>query len=176
MRLRRKHLDRALSTRNLSPRAVIRDLPNPEAALRYFEAQLRLRGYSFADKRGPANWKAARMTTTTKRRILRGRNFAKKTTIEKAATMGHELVHARQYQNERAFLSRYVFDARFRLAMEAQAYREQARIYRALGYSSSAIHDWAFRLPAMLCRSYYFVGRRFRRDIARHVPAIVLKR
>lgn len=176
MKLRSKDIKLAKSTKYLSSttRAGLRN--RPEDLLDYATKCLGELGYRLKKKKGPKSWKAKRMTTTLRKTVFLGVNWDSKTPRDRAATLMHELVHANQSKTYGfwKWVSRYVASARFRFAMEAQAYRETCRAYRAMGLSERNVRNYADDLPNRFIKSYWILNRRMRKDVRKHMERIVL--
>ena len=172
MNIRKKDIARARSARYLS--TYLGKMRAADDVAAYFLRRFRAMGYRMAYKKGPKGWKAARMTTTMRRTVYLGTNWAKKGADERAALLAHEYVHARQHRGYKGFLARYVFDSRFRWAVEAQAYRESVRAYRAMGRTEPALREYAENLPGRFIKNYVIGGRRMRKGVRRHMPGIVM--
>lgn len=70
-----------------------------------------------------------------------GKGFEQKGRTDKAGLLWHEIVHMRQWRKLTGiFALRYAFDARYRWAYEIQGYRQQFRVWRALGVSRKIIY------------------------------------
>lgn len=128
--------DRALARRFEDLR--LGEYDTPEKMLAHCLAELQRYGVRIA-KKAPMKTKYARMTTAFYRQVRVGTTWDRKSTAAKAVTLAHELVHIRQWRHfgRIAFGSSYVFSARWRWAMEMNAYRESMRAMKILGYSKT---------------------------------------
>ncbi len=177
MRLRAKDITFARSPEYLDPYlSVSRGARTREKIIQHATAELHELGYKLKKKKGPKGWKAKRMSTTLWRTVWLGVNWDSKSPHEQAATLMHELVHARQYRGIKRFLPRYVADSRFRFAVETHAYRETCRAYRAMGLSERSIKAYAEDLPNRFIKSYWILGRRMRKAVRRYMERIVVAR
>lgn len=188
MRLRQQDLDLAKSTKHLSSITQTGGRSNSGGDYRretvhtarqlldYAEGRLKELGYTLRKKNGSKNWKHKRMSTAGRKIIWLGVTWDEKTIWHKAATLMHELVHANQSRayGFKRWLGYYIGSARFRFAMEAQAYRETCRAYRVMGRSERSIGEYAARLPNRFVKSYFIVGRRMRKDVRKWMPGIVV--
>ena len=145
----------------------------PQALHDYCKDQLKELGYKFVHKKGPKSWKWKRFTTTMRRRIYLGVGWSQKSLRQRAAILAHELVHALQWRGLKRFGRNYVFSARFRWAVETQAYRESCRAYRAMGLAEAAVQEYASAVPARLIKGYAILNKRLRKDIHRVMPDII---
>ena len=172
MRIRSKDRKLAKSSKLLS--STLNKHHSAEWLIAHATSELKKLGYTIRIKNGPSNWKAKRMTTALRKTIWLGVGWAKKRDVDQAATLMHELVHARQYRYYTAFLTRYVADARFRWAMETQAYRETIRAHRSMRFSESSVKKYASGLPSRFVKSYWILSRRMRKDVRKYMGKIVL--
>ena len=172
-KLRSKDLTLARSSKLLS--STLKKRHNAEYLITHATSELKKLGYRLRLKKGPSGWKSKRMTTALRKTIWLGVGWASRPAVDRAATLMHELVHARQYRYYTAFLARYIADSRFRFAMEAQAYRETIRAYRSMRYSETALKKHARDLPRRFIKSYWILGRRMKKAVIRYMGAIVLK-
>lgn len=140
----------------------------------YCRRRLLSMGYRFVHKVGPSSWKLKRFTTTLRRVIYLGVGWSSKSWRAKAATLAHELVHALQWKSLRAFGVRYVFDERFRFAVECQAYRETVRAFRAMGLHEQAVQDYADGVPDDFVKGYAITDRGLRNDIRNAMTDVIL--
>lgn len=97
---------------------------------------------SFSIKKKASHFgsRLSKMSTTYYKEIRVGSLWEEFIVPKRAAVLKHEIVHAKQWRHygRASFGSKYIFSARFRWAMEVQAYRESTRVYRTLG----AVEKW----------------------------------
>jgi hypothetical protein len=99
----------------------------------------------------------SKMSTTYYKEIRVGSRWETFTVAKKAAVLKHEIVHAKQWHHfgQATFGTKYIFSARFRWAMEVQAYRESTRAYRTLGATEPWLREYVTDVvPASLWGSY----------------------
>lgn len=149
---------------------------SPTELLEHCLAELDEMGYRLVKKKGSSNWKRKRLTTTLRRKIYLGVTWDKKTVAQQAALLAHELVHARQHRGLARFIWRYLADSTFRWAVEAQAYRETVRAWRAMGRDAETLRGISKSVTSSILKrgSYFILGRKLRRQIKSKTPAIVL--
>lgn len=176
MRLRKKDISRAKSTRYLSAMTNPGTRQTPVQLVAYATDKLKSMGYKFRHKKGPKSWKAKRMSTTLRRTIWLGVGWMKKHIRDRAATLMHELTHALEAAavGFARWVSLYVFDSRYRFSVESQGYRSSVRAWRAMGITEGALRDYANDLPGRFIKSYWILGRRMRKDVRKNMPRIVM--
>lgn len=124
----------------------------------------------------------SKATTTYYKEIRLGSGWESKNSEQKAYILVHEAVHVRQWDHygRLKFGSKYVFDVRFRWAVEVQGYREGIMwgvvVLKARGHSDSKVRDI---LQAKIDQSInsllgktYLLNRISRSDIKKHSRAI----
>lgn len=134
-------------------------------------------GYVIKQKTSFFGSRFSKMTTTYYKEIRVGDGWEGYSVPKKASILKHEIVHAQQWRNfgRAEFGSRYVFSARFRWAMEVQAYRESVRAYRTLGATEKWLRNYATReVPDVLWQNY-MLGLLRKGDIYEHTARILLR-
>lgn len=148
---------------------------DPDDLIERFKREAALLGVGFESK-PDAGTKLSRMSTTYYATIRLGTNFEGKDAKNQAITLGHELLHARQWRGfgRSKFRTRYMFWPRWRWAIEMQAYRESIRIMLALGYTRDDCERYAIsRVSSML--SSYGLGSLRRDDVAEWTRRVLME-
>lgn len=116
----------------------------------------------------------SKMSTTYYREIRLGTGYPDKRPEWKAVTMGHEMLHARQWRGygRNKFRTRYLFWTRWRWAIEVQAYSESVRILVALGANDETLTEYIASRSDVLWNSYALKGLR-RKDVYVYTHSIL---
>jgi hypothetical protein len=150
---------------------------NAAAMLADAEKWARDAGYVIKPKTSFFGSRFSKMTTTYYKEIRVGDGWAGYTPPKKASILKHEIVHAKQWRHygRGTFGARYIFSARFRWAMEVQAYRESVRAYRTLGAKESWLRTYATKdVPDILWQNY-MLGVLRKGDVYEHTAKILLR-
>jgi hypothetical protein len=91
----------------------------------------------------------------------------------KAAVFAHERVHYMQRSVIKNFSAKYVTSARFLLAVETQAYREEMRAWRSMGAGRGFLNGFVQDLPKRLKKSYITVPMLDFREVKKHVRKVL---
>ncbi len=73
-------------------------------------------------------------------RLYLGAGFEQRGRTDKAGLLWHEIVHMRQWRRLGPLFALRYLDARYRWAYEIQGYRQQFRVWRAIGVSRKTIY------------------------------------
>lgn len=93
--------------------------------------------------------------TVSAKLVLLPHDWNERSAYRKALLLLHELVHVRQWRKYLFFGARWSTSPRFRVAMEAQAYRESVSAMVMLGYSDDSIADYINRLSVTFHKTYH---------------------
>ncbi len=124
----------------------------------------------------------SKATTTYYKEIRLGSGWESKNSEQKAYILVHEAVHVRQWDHygRLRFGGKYIFDARFRWAVEVQGYREGIMwgvvVLKARGHSDTKVRDILQDkidrcIRSLLGKTYALKSIR-RSDIKKHSRAI----
>lgn len=174
VKLRSKDRERALSTRHFVDK-VLSFERDPDGLLAYCISFAKRHGVRIVEKR-PSRLKLSKMTTTYYREIrvavgFWGRGWS---VARRAVVMAHEILHVLQWRfyGRVTFAMSYVGSARFRWAIEMQAYRFGVLVKRMLGYAERSIQD-SIRHRASAMRKPYALGGLRWRDVKKYTPAVL---
>lgn len=144
-------------------------LDTPEKMLDYYKDFFHRRRIDMSVK-DCNGFKQSRMTTSRNERILLDCEWPRFSTRKKATVLAHEAVHYRQRDRfgGTRFELKYISDARFRVAMEASAYRESMFANFILGASEDWCRRYAKRIPGLLRRNYFIPTLNYD-NVKRHV-------
>jgi len=134
-------------------------------------------GYVIKPKTSFFGSRFSKMTTTYYKEIRVGDGWEDYSIPRKASVLRHEIVHAKQWRHfgRASFGANYIFSARFRWAMEVQAYRESVRAYRVLGAKEDWLRNYATReVPDVLWQNY-MLGVLRKGDVYEHAARILLR-
>jgi hypothetical protein len=114
-------------------------------------------GFAIKQKSSHFGGRLSKMSTTYYKEIRVGARWTEFSVPKRAAVLKHEIVHARQWRHygQGSFATKYIFSARFRWAVEVQAYRESIRVYRTLGAVEKWLREYVKDLvPNSLWKNY----------------------
>ncbi len=153
LRLRKKDIDLALSSRHLNK--SLAKLDTPEKMLEYYKKAAKKRGLRVSPKSSVFGAQFAKMTTTYWKQIRLGRNYPNYPIDSQATLWSHEWVHVEQwrYYGVVRFAALYL-GARKSWAFEMQAYRESVRAKKILGYSRKNLEAFINGRPNSLWKGY----------------------
>lgn len=153
LKLRAKDEKRAKSSDCLDE--SIRSYKRAQDLLEYCLKEIKRLGLRVVEKK-KSKLRLSKMSTTYYREVRVAHGFWKRDIPTQAATLAHELVHARQWRKHGRvrFALAYATSPRFRLAVELQAYRESIRAMRAMGYSNKYIESYINRKPFTMKDAY----------------------
>lgn len=134
MRVKKRHRLAAESTRYLS---LIVSGARPRVVKERYLAKFKALGYTIVYKDSPG------FSRTLKHRLFLTERWDRMETMDQAALLAHEYVHARQWRGYRMFLVRYALSKWFRWAVECQGYREHIRAWRAMGVPEDKLEAYA---------------------------------
>ena len=151
------------------------ELDTPEKMYEYYEDFFLKRRIRMVQKKC-TNSKYSRVTTSRNKELQLDCEFPQFSVRKKATLFAHEAVHYRQRDRFGAtkFELQYVADARFRVAMEAAAFRESMCAHRALGQSEAWCRRYAERIPAHMRRIYLIPTLNYG-NVKKHVIASMLE-
>jgi len=135
---------------------------NASGLLIRWRTEARLLGVRLVSKRSLFGLRFSKFSTAYYKEIRLGTTYNRKSDEWKAVTLGHELVHSRQWRGygRNTFRTRYILSMRWRWAIEVQAYAESVRILAALGASREEISNYIDTRPGALWDSYGLRGLR----------------
>lgn len=123
----------------------------------------------------PSRLRLSKMATTYYREIRVPKGFFGRgwSVARRAVTLAHELIHALQWRfyGMASFALRYL-SARFRWAVEMQAYRFGVLVKRMLGYLESAIQNSIRHRASAMRKPYKLRGLRWG-DVKKYTPAVL---
>jgi len=116
--------------------------------------QFKERRYRIVERPREKKW-----TTTMVFTLYLGHGFINKDPIDRAAILWHEYVHASQWRTLGLKFGAQYLNAKWRWAFEIQGYRQQYRVYRALGMSDEKVSKLISTLPGRFQGDLYRMGR-----------------
>jgi hypothetical protein len=116
--------------------------------------QFKERRYRIVERPRGKEW-----TTTMMFSLYLGHDFINKDPADRAAILWHEYVHASQWRALSLTFGANYLNAKWRWAYEVQGYRQQYRVYRALGMSDARVSKLIATLPGRFQGDLYKMGR-----------------
>lgn len=153
LRLRRKHIDLALSDHHLNKNLA--KLDTPEKMIEHYEKRAKKKGLKVRPKSSFFGPNFQKMTTTYWRQIRLGKNYPTYPPIVQGPLWSHEWVHVEGwgYYGVVRFAAMYL-GARKSWALEMQAYRESIRAKKVLGVSSKEIDEFINDMVKSIWKGY----------------------
>lgn len=173
VRIRKQDRERALSTRHFMAEAL--EFERDALGLYNFCAEkIAKLGMRIVEK-PPSRLRLSKMATTYYREIRVPKGFFGRgwSVARRAVTLVHELIHALQWRfyGMVSFAMRYL-SARFRWAVEMQAYRFGVLVKRMLGYSETSIQNSIRHRATAMRDAYALRGLRWA-DVQKYTPAVL---
>ena len=173
LRLRRKHIDLALSDRHLNKH--LSNLDTPEEMIEHYEALAKKKGLRVLPKTSFFGRNFQKMTTTYRKQIRLGKSYPTYPPDAKAKLWSHEWVHVKQWSYYGLKFGVLYLLARKSWAFEMQAYREEIRAMKILGYSQKEIEDFINRKPKGLWKGYPLMRQIRWRDFKKQTLYVLRK-
>lgn len=152
LRLRKKDVDLALSSRHLNENLA--KLKTPEKMIAHYEKQAKQKGLRVLPKSSFFGPNFAKMTTTYRKQIRLGRGFPAYPIDAQAAIWAHEFSHVEQWEHYGRVFALLYLGARKSWSFEMQAYRESVRAKKVLGYSQKRLEHFIDGRPSSLWKGY----------------------
>lgn len=174
LRLRKKDINLALSSRNLNKNLA--RLSTPEKMIDHYEALAKRKGLRVLPKSSFFGPNFQKMTTTYWNQIRLGSKFSTYNLPTQAGIWSHEFVHVEQweYYGVIKFAAMYI-GARHSWAFEMQAYRESVRAKKVLGYPEKEIKAFIDGMPKNLWESYPLMRQIRHKDFEKQTLYVLRK-
>lgn len=170
IKIGKKHRD--MMKDNRDQLSIFRATLAPEEIISYLDEWYSRNKIKFREKPNIKSW-PFNMTTAYRKTLRLSSGWKDFSSAAKAATLAHERIHYMQRRRIGAFGLKYVMDARFLVAMETQAYREELRAWRSMGAGRSFLDDFARDLPGRLRKHYPTVPTLDYREVRKHVRKVL---
>lgn len=170
IKIGKKYRKQMAETRDQLP--FLRERISPEDLYDHLDGWYKRNRIGFKMKPDIDRWPFNLMTAW--RRNLRLAASWKKLDLPiKAGILAHERIHYMQRRRIKGFNAKYAFDARFIIAVETPANREELRAYRAMGASDDFLEDFVKKLPYELKKHYITVPTLDFKEVKKHVRRVL---
>ena len=102
-----------------------------------------------------------------------GDGFEKKSPIDQAALLWHEIVHMKQWRRLKAAFAVGYISAKWRWVWETHGYRQQFRVYLSQGVSEKRIRRMISELPSRYRGKIYKMKRLNKKQLCRETTKVM---